>query len=195
MKTEFLKGLNITDQTIIDAIMAENGRDINNAKGNTEQLNTQIADLQKQLGERDEQLKGLKDSVKDNEKLTKQITELEEANKKATTEYQDKITEIQRNHAIENGVRDAKAKNIKAVTALLDMSKITFADDKLTGFTEQIEALKKDEATAFLFTEEQKNPPTPSGMNLNNPPAGSGGNPPTSGSFAEAIAKHIGGNK
>lgn len=195
MKTEFLKGLGITDQTIIDAIMAENGRDINNAKGNTEQLNTQIADLQKQLGERDEQLKGLKDSVKDNEKLTKQITDLEEANKKATTEYQDKITEIQRNHAIENGVRDAKAKNIKAVTALLDMSKITFADDKLTGFTEQIEALKKGEDTSFLFTEEQKNPPAPSGMNLNNPPAGNGGNPPTGGTFAEAIAKAIGGNK
>ena len=36
MKTEFLKGLNITDQTVIDAIMAENGKDINRAKGETE---------------------------------------------------------------------------------------------------------------------------------------------------------------
>ena len=194
MKTETLRTLGITDQTVIDAIMAENGKDVNAAKANTEALTTQVAELQKQLGERDEQLKGLKESVKDNEKLTEKITSLEEANKTATTEYQNKIYEIQKTHAIENGIRDAKAKNVKAVMALLDKSKINFADDKLTGFTEQIDALVKGEDTAFLFTVENNNPTPPAGTNLNNPPAG-GGTPPTSGTFADAIAKAIGGNK
>lgn len=192
MKTEFLKGLNITDQAVIDAIMAENGKDINNAKGNVEQLTTQVDELQKQLKERDDQLKGLKDTVKDNETLTNKITELENANKTAATEYQTKITEIQKNHAIESGVRDAKAKNVKAVVALLDMSKITYEGDKLGGLTEQLEALKKSEDSNFLFGNEQT--PPPAGTNLSNPPAG-GGTPPTSGSFAEAVAKALVGNK
>ena len=112
MKTETLRNLGITDQTVIDAIMAENGKDVNAAKGNVEKLNTQIEELTKQIGDRDAQLKELKNAVKDNETLTSKITELETANKNATTEYQTKITEIQKNHAIENGVRDAKAKNV-----------------------------------------------------------------------------------
>lgn len=193
MKTEFLKSLNITDQTVIDAIMAENGKDINNAKGNVEQLNTQVEELQKQLKERDDQLKTLKDTVKDNETLTSKITELETANKTAATEYQTKITEIQKIHAIESDVRDAKAKNVKAVIALLDQSKITYEDNKLSGLKEQLEALKKGEDSGFLFGSEQT--PPPAGTNLSNPPAGNGGNPPTSGSFAEAVAKALSGNK
>lgn len=195
MKTETLRNLGITEQSVIDAIMAENGRDINAAKGNVEQLTTQINDLQGQLAERDNQLKELKKSVKDNETLTAKITELETANQTASTEYQNKLVEIQKNHAIENGVRDAKAKNVKAVMALLDMGKITYEDGKLNGLTEQIDALQKGEDTNFLFTVEQSNPTPPAGTNVNNPPAGNGGNAPTSGSFAEAIAKAIGGNK
>lgn len=194
MKTETLRNLGITDQTVIDAIMAENGRDINAAKGNTEQLNSQITALQEQLTERDNQLKEIKKSVKDNETLTAKITELETANETAKTEYQNKITEIQKTHAIENGVRDAKAKNVKAVVALLDMGKITYADDKLTGLAEQLEALQKSEDSSFLFTSESH--PTPAGTSINNPPVGgNGGNPPTSGSWADAVAKALGGNK
>lgn len=198
MKTDFLKGLGITDQTVIDQIMAENGRDINNARGNTEQLTTQIAGLQEQLTERDNQLKELKKSAKDNEQLTAKITELETANQTAATEYQTKITEIQKNHAVENGIRDAKAKNIKAVMALLDMSKITYADNKVDGLTEQIESLQKGEDTSFLFAVDQQTPPpAPSGTHVNNPPTNNGitGNPPTSGSWQEAVAKALSGNK
>ena len=194
MKTETLRNLGITDQTVIDAIMAENGKDVNAAKGNVEKLNTQIEELTKQIGDRDAQLKELKNAVKDNETLTSKITELETANKNATTEYQTKITEIQKNHAIENGVRDAKAKNVKAVVALLDMSKITYADDKLTGLSEQLEALQKGEDTNFLFTASQTTPTAPAGTTPSAPPT----NPTTpigSSSFASAVAKALGGNK
>jgi septal ring factor EnvC (AmiA/AmiB activator) len=194
MKTETLRSLGITDQTVIDAIMAENGKDINAAKGNKEQLESQITALQEQLNDRDTQLKELKKSVKDNETLTAKITELETANETAKTDYQNKITEIQKTHAIENGVRDAKAKNVKAVIAQLDMSKITFADGKVTGLAEQLEALHKSEDTSFLFASDQ--PTVPSGTKINNPPTGgTGSNPPTSGTWQEAVAKALGGNK
>ena len=191
MKTEFLKTLGIVEQSVIDAIMAENGKDINAVKSNTETLTSQIAELQTQLNDRDTQLKDLKKSVKDNEALTNKITELETANANAKTEYESKIAAIQKLHAVESGVRDAKAKNVKAVMALLDMEKITFADDALTGLTEQLENLQKGEDTSFLFNTDNSNPPA--GTNPANPPANGGNNPPTTSTLAGAIAKALGG--
>lgn len=194
MKSEFLRGLGITDQSVIDAIFAENGKDIAKAQGNNEQLNAQVTELQRQLSERDVQLSDLKKSVKDNEQLSAQIAKLENDNKTAATEYQNRLAAIQKTHAIESGVRDAKAKNVKAVMALLDAEKITLDGDKLIGLTEQLTTLQEGEDTGFLFaTEVQSAPQVPAGTNLNNPPS-SGGTPSTSKSFAEAIANALKGN-
>ena len=193
MNTQFLKDLGITDQSVIDAIFAENGEDIKKVKVDTERLNSQITELQNQLNERDGQLKELKKSVKDNEELTAKITELETANQNAVNEYNNKIAAINKSHAIESGVRDAKAKNVRAVMALLDMEKITFADGTLTGLTEQLESLQKGEDTNFLFNDTNHNAPV--GTNLNNPPTKGGNNPPSTNTLASAIAKALSANK
>lgn len=189
MKTEFLKGLGIVEQSVIDAIMAENGKDVNAVRANHTQLETQIEDLKNQLNDRDTQLKDLKKSVKDNESLTQQITALEEANKNASTEYENKIATIQKTHAIESGVRDAKAKNVKAVMALLDMDKIAFAEGKAVGLTEQLDALAKAEDTSFLFGATES--AVISGTQPNNPPSNNV-TPPTSKTLADAVAKALG---
>ena len=188
MKTDFLKELGIVEQSVIDAIMAENGKDVNAAKRNTDQLQTQVEDLTNQLNDRNQQLKDLKKTAGDTEELTNKIAQLEQENQTAATNYENKITAIQKQYAIENSVRDAKAKNVKAVMALLDMDKITYKDNELVGVTEQLENLKKGEDTGFLFGEAQ--PPTPSGVHPKNPPS-EGGNPPTSLTLAEAISKHL----
>lgn len=193
MKTDFLKELGITEQATIDAIMAQNGKDINHAKSQQSTLETKVTDLETQLADRDKQLEDLKASVGDNEELTKKISELEDANKNATTEYENKIANIQKTHAIENGVRDAKGKNIKAIMALLDIDKITHENGEVKGLSEQLETLKSDENSSFLFGDSGDNPP--SGTKPNNPPGGNGGTPPTSLSFSEAIAKSLGNNK
>lgn len=194
MKTDFLKNLGITEQSVIDAIMAENGKDINGVKANHESLETQITELKTQLQDRDTQLADLKKSVKDNEKLTQKITELEEVNATSKTEYENKIASMQKMYAIENGVRDAKAKNVKAVMALLDMEKITFNDGKIDGLSKQIEELTKGEDTSFLFGEQK--PPVPSGTEPNNPPSGGNkNNPPSGKSFSDAVAAALSGNK
>lgn len=192
MKTDFLKELGITEQATIDAIMAQNGKDINHAKSQQSTLETKVTDLETQLADRDKQLEDLKASVGDNEELSKKITELENSNKTATTEYENKIANIQKTHAIENGVRDAKGKNVKAIMALLDIDKITHENGEVKGLSEQLETLKSDENSSFLFGE-TNNPP--SGTKPNNPPGGNGGTPPTSLSFSEAIAKSLGNNK
>ena len=188
MKSDFLRGLGITDQSVIDAIMAENGKDVNAVRGNITELETKVTELTSQITERDTQLTTLKESVKDNDKLTAKITELETANAEAKTTYEGKIAELQKSHAIESGVRDAKAKSVKAVMALLDMEKISYKDGKLDGLSTQLESLTKSEETSFLFGSVN----APAGTNLNNPPSNGGnGNPPTSKSLAEAIAKAI----
>lgn len=192
MKSEFLRNLGITEQSTIDAIMAENGRDINAVKTNTEKLETQVTELQNQLKDRDTQLTDLKKSVKDNEALTTKITELENANKTATADFEKKIASIQKVHSVESSVRDAKAKNVKAVMALLDMDKITFENGELSGISEQLTALQSGEDTSFLFGESK--PHAPAGTTPNNPPSNGGMNPPTSKSLAEAIAKSFNKN-
>lgn len=186
MKSDFLRNLGITEQSVIDAIMAENGKDVNAVRGNLTELETRVTELTNQITERDTQLTTLKESVKDNDKLTARITELENANAESKTTYETKIAEIQKSHAIESGVRDAKAKNVKAVMALLEMEKISYKDGKLDGLSSQLEALTKGEETSFLFGTIN----APAGTNLNNPPS-NGGTPPTSKTFAEAVAKAL----
>lgn len=187
MKRDFLRGLGIEDKEIIDKILDENSSDIGKAKGDFEALKTQVDDLTGQLKDRDKQLADLKDTVKDNEALTAKITELEDANKKTVTDWQTKLTTLEKTHAIEGGIREAKGKNVKAIMALLDVEKITFADGKVEGLSEQLETLTKGEDTGFLFGDVKA--PTPKGTDPSNPPTPPGGNPPSGNSFADAVAK------
>ena len=46
-------------------------------------------------------------------------------------------------------INNAKAKNVKSVKANLDLEKIKLDGDKLLGFDDQIEALKKSDAYLF----------------------------------------------
>jgi len=188
MKTSFLQNLGITDQSVIDSIMAENGKDINAVKSNTEKFETQINDLKTQLADRDTQLKDLKDAVKDNDKLTKKITELEDANNTAKTNYESKIADLEKDHATLEYLYSRNVKNVKAVMALLDKSKITHTNGKLDGLSNQVDELEKDETLTSLFG---KTIQAPSGTNLN--PNQGPISAPKASSFAEAVANAIKG--
>ena len=196
MKTEFLKNLGIEDQSVIDAIMKENGKDVNSAKNNAEQLQTKVDELMQQIHARDTQLADLKKYVKDNQTLTDKIAQLEKDNKDAKTEYENKIADMQKNYKIESAVRDAKAKNTKAVIALLDRDKITMKDGELIGLSEQLKSLTEGEDTSFLFGEAKQNP---AGATPADNDRGSGGNNPSSDrslgtgiSLGDAVAKALG---
>ena len=178
MNTDFLKGLGITDQEVINAIFAENGKDVNKAKGDLDKLTEQVSGLQSQLAERDKQLEALKESAKDNEKLQEQLTKLQNENKETADKFASQLTALEKTHAIENAVRDAKPRNLKAVKALLDMDKISYVDGKLEGLESQMKALQEGEDTKFLF--EEVAAPKPSGATPPNPaglPKGSGDEP------------------
>lgn len=99
--------------------------------------------------ERDSQLADLKTWAKDNEALKAQIAELQAKNKQVTEDYEKQLEEQRFAFAIERAVAKADARNVKAVVALLDTSKISLDGENLLGFDEQIAALKKSDPYLF----------------------------------------------
>lgn len=189
MKRDFLKNLGIEDKDIIDKILDENSADIGRAKGELETYKTKVTELEGQIKTKDGEITTLKGQVADTTTLNDKIKQLETDKTNLTNELNTKVTEIQKSHAIEGGIRDAKGKNVKAIMALLDMTKITYENGELGGLTEQLTTLAGAEDSSMLFGEAQSAPP--SGTRFNNPPANGGQTPPTSLSFAEAIAKSL----
>lgn len=127
-----------------------------------------------------EELKG-KAGLSDEYKA--QIDKLKDEAKKAEEAHKATITQMKRDSAIESALTSAKARNTKAVRALLDEGKLVLNDDgTLSGIKEQIEAVKKD--NAFLFDSSDDD---------NNGGGGNGGKPffggsnPKGGSSGDAL--------
>lgn len=154
MKREFLKSLNLTDE-VIDKIMAENGNDINGLKAKQAELESQVNDYKSQISEREKQLETLKKSAGDSENLKEQISKLQEDNKKANEAYEAKIKQLGIDNAVTLALTNAKAKNVKAVRALLDLNNAELdGDGNLKGLDKQIEKIKTSDA--YLFEGETK---------------------------------------
>ena len=191
MKRDFLRSLGIEDKDIIDKILDENSSDIGRAKGELDTYKTKVTNLENEIESKKTEIATLTKQVGDTTALNEKITQLETDKTNLTNELNNKVSQIQKTHAVETAIRDAKGKSVKAVMAHLDMEKITYENNELGGLTEQLEALKTGEDTSFLFGEAKPTPP--SGTNPKNPDnGGNGGNPPTGMSFADAIAKSIG---
>lgn len=116
------------------------------------EVNEEKKELKTQIEERDTQLKELKVKAAGNEELTNKITELENLNKQTKEEYENKIAALRKETSIELALRDEKAKNIKAVKALLDLEKVSLDGNNLIGLEEQLKTLKEKES--YLFGED-----------------------------------------
>ena len=126
--------------------------------------------LEADIVERDKQLEQLKAAAGSNEELKKQIETLQAENKKAAEEWQAKMAQMQLDFAIEKALAAAKAKNAKAVKALLDMEKVKLDGDQLLGIDEQLKALQQSDQ--YLFGDSGKvgggtNPPGAGGAEVN----------------------------
>lgn len=123
--------------------------------------------LEADLQSRDVQLEELKKAAGTSEELKKQIEQLQQDNKKAAEEWQAKVAQMQLDFAVERALTTAKAKNPKAVKALLDMGKVKLDGDNLLGLDEQLKAIQQSDP--YLFGEPGK--------------VGSGTNPPGAGNL------------
>jgi hypothetical protein len=107
-----------------------------------------------QVAERDTQLADLGAKAKDHDTLRVQIAELQAKNKQAAEDYEKQLKDQRFAFAIERAVAKADARNVKAVMALLDKTKISLDGENLLGFDEQVAALK--ESDPYLFGVELK---------------------------------------
>lgn len=117
------------------------------------EINEEKKELKNQLDDRDKQLQELKVKAAGNEELTAKITELEELNNQTKEEYENKIAALRKETAIELALKDEKAKNVKAVKALLDLEKVSLDGDNILGLEEQLKGLK--ESDPYLFGEDK----------------------------------------
>lgn len=111
--------------------------------------NDEIKELKEQLTSRDSQLEELKKQVTDNADLTTKIQALQSENEKVVTEYEEKLTQKEFDFALEGALRESKAKNPKAVKALLDIQAVKLADGKIEGLEDQLKALKQSDDYLF----------------------------------------------
>lgn len=157
MNKEQLIALGLTEEQA-DAVISGYGQMVPKSR-----LDTKIQenkDLKEQLSERDNQLEGLKKV--DAEGLQTKITELQQVNEQLKIEHEQQITQRDFDFALENALRDAKAKNPRAVRALLDAKAIQLVDGQLTGLEEQLTVLKASDDYLFVADGLRgKTPPTP----------------------------------
>jgi len=156
MNKEQLMELGLTEEQA-DKVLAKYVNMI--PKHRFDEVNEEKKELKNQLDERDAQLKELKTNASGNEELTAKITELEELNKTTKEDYEAKMATLRKETAIELLLKDQKAKNIKAVKALLDLEKVTLDGGKLIGLEEQLKSLK--ESDSYLFGEDTLSGRTP----------------------------------
>lgn len=151
-------------------------------KARFDQVNTEAKDYKKQVSERDKQLSDLKSEFKDAAGLKTKVEELEAANKQKDTDYQNQLTKLKFDNALEQALKNIKAKNTKALKALLDLEKVKLDGETLLGLEDQITALKKE--NEYLFEKEVNGTGS-----FGTGGAGGNGDPNKSENFATRIGK------
>lgn len=149
MKREALKELGLTDEQI-DKVMSENGKDIESTKSkfaDYEAVKTQLVEANTQI----ESFKTLDvDGIK---------KAADEWKTKAETAEKSRIADIEKlqfDYALDGALSGAKAKNAKAVKALIDVNGLKFNNGEVIGLKEQLEKIKSE--NDYLFEGEAAPP-------------------------------------
>ena len=145
MKREFLQGLKVGEnplpKDVIDAIMAENGRDIQNIKAHYadyEDLKTQLAKAQKA------------------EQAAQTAKDWEEKYNRVVDAHRQEMNALVFGPNLENAILAAKGRNAKAITALLDVDTLKASEDQQTALAEALQQLQKE--CGYLFQTETPPP-------------------------------------
>lgn len=148
MKKEDLIAMGLTDEQAQKVMDSLDGNFVTKSRFN--EVNEENKTLKKSVSDRDKQLEDLKKSSGDNAALQQQISDLQKANADQQKAHDAELMQLKLDNAVELALSGAKAKNSKAVKAMLDMSKVKVGEDgKLSGFDEQLEALKKSDGYMF----------------------------------------------
>lgn len=153
MNKEDLIAMGLTEEQAKKVMDSLDGNYVTKTRFN--EVNEENKTLKKSVSDRDKQLEDLKKSSGDNEELKKQIETLQQENANQKKAHDAEMTQLRLDNAIDTALTAAGAKNIKAVRALIDTSKVKVGEDgKLTGFDDLLSAVQKSDS--YLFTEKQQ---------------------------------------
>lgn len=155
MKRDFLQNFKVGDQPlpkeIIDAIMAENGRDIESAKAKFSDYDTvkeQLAEAQKTIqGFQSQDIDAIKRSAADWERKYNEAIAAHEA-EKAETAFQTVVKEA---------VAAAHGRDVRAVVPFLDMEGLRKSKNQAEDLKAALETVRKEQG--YLFEDDKTPPP------------------------------------
>lgn len=145
------------------------------ARSDFNDLNKAKKTAEDTIKDRDTQLENLKNSTGDLEALKQKITDLQTENSTKDAEHKAELKRLKVDSAIETALIAAKAKNTKAVKALLDLDKISLDGENVIGLSDQIKTLIDAEESKFMF--ETADPKAQQGFK-GLKPGEAGGDPP-----------------
>ena len=190
MKREFLQNLKVGEEAlpkeVIDAIMDENGRDIEKAKTDAVKPYADYEDTKKDLATANATIKQLQQQQDGQMVDGKTAQQWKEAHDKLVTDHKSELDGIKFQNVLDTAITAAKGRNAKAITAMLDVEALRGSEDQQKAINAALEALKKE--SGYLFDTEGTPPPYSAGAG-----AGNGGNPPAlTSSLAGALREKFG---
>ena len=153
MKREELEKLGL-EKDAVDQIMALYGRDIEAHKTKISAAESERDGLKTQLEEASKAIEGFKGM--DIEGIKKSADEWKAKAEQAQKDAEAQVYKVRYEAALSDALKDAKAKNVKAVRALLNEADLKLTDDGLIGLKEQLEKVKPE--NDYLF---ESDVPTP----------------------------------
>lgn len=157
MNKKELQDLGIEDEELIQKIIIAHGKDIEKHKDEITTLTTKVTELDGQLTSAQEAMAKFKDM--NVEEIQASVEEWKGKYEEAQAESEKKVAALKFDHALDDALRSAGARNLKAVKALLDVEKITFDEkDQLTGLDEQIDNLLEEQDYLFDFEDDEEEP-------------------------------------
>jgi hypothetical protein len=162
MKREDLTKLGLAED-VVDKIMSLHGSDIESHKTKLSTAATELEGVKAQLLEAGKQIEAFKGMNIDQIKAS--ADEWKAKAEQATADGAAKIAALQFDHALDSALTGAKAKNAKAVKALLDMNALKYneADGSVIGLEDQLKKVK--ETNDYLFASDAPTPKIVAGGN------------------------------
>lgn len=146
MKRKFLEDLGI-EKEATEKIMAENGADIERAKGDTEALKTQLNETQEKL----KSFEGV-----DVAELKGKITDLTNEIATNKADYEKKIADRDFNDLVKGIASEYKARDIKAVMPFLDVEALKSSKNQDKDIRAAFDGIVKEQS--YLFESNKKVP-------------------------------------
>lgn len=150
MKREFLQNFEGLSKEAIDAIMDENGRDIEkerSKRADYDAIKEQLVAANKQI----EDFKGM-----DIDGVRKAAEEWKAKAEQAERDASERIAEMEFNGTLREAITAAKGRNVKAISALLDVPTLRGSKNQAEDIKAALEALKQE--SGYLFDTETPPP-------------------------------------